>query len=178
MTAGTRHFSIRPQGPFSLREAALFGFGQRHATGFDGTMRLAFCVDGEGYLRQVGVALTQDNVTQEADEDDAGTVHGTVVGDADLDTVRAQVARVLSLDHDARAFAERAMFRSVTKIGTGLSDAEWQVVRECCAPFVSEHKPARVESAIVPSVWVPDPQTASSPARCASARAGSRRGAR
>jgi len=52
---------------------------------------------------------------------------------------------------------ERDMFPSVTKIGTGLSDAEWQAVRERCAPFVSEHKPARVESSIVPSVWV-EPQ--------------------
>ncbi len=58
-------------------------------------MRLAFCVDGDAYRRQVGVAVTQD-----AD----GAVRGEVVGDADLDTVRAQVARVLSLDHDARAF--------------------------------------------------------------------------
>jgi len=95
MTSDTRHFSIRPQGPFSLQESALFGFGQRHTTGFDGTMRLAFCVDGDAYRRQVGVAVTQD-----AD----GAVSGAVVGDADLDTVRAQVARVLSLDHDARAF--------------------------------------------------------------------------
>ncbi len=97
MTSDIRHFSIRPQGPFSLQESALFGFGQRHMTSFDGTMRLAFCVDGDDYRHQVGVAVTQD-----AD----ATVHGAVVGDADLDTVRAQVARVLSLDHDARAFVQ------------------------------------------------------------------------
>ena len=97
MTSGTRQFAIHPQGPFFLQESALFGFGQRHTTRFDGTMRLAFCVDGDGYSRQVGVAVTQD-----AD----GTVRGAVVGDADLGTVRAQVARVLSLDHDARAFAQ------------------------------------------------------------------------
>jgi DNA-3-methyladenine glycosylase II len=33
-------------------------------------------------------------------------VHGEVVGDADLDAVRAQVARVLSLDQDGREFAK------------------------------------------------------------------------
>src|SRR5690242_6692120 len=42
---GTR-FVIEPLGPFSLREAALFGFGQRHEEAFDGCMRLAFCLDG------------------------------------------------------------------------------------------------------------------------------------
>ncbi len=97
MITGTRHFSIRPQGPFSLEAAALFGFGQRHTTTFDGTMRLAFCVDGDAYRRQVGVALTQD-----ADD----VIRGEVVGDADLATVQTQVARVLSLDHDARAFVQ------------------------------------------------------------------------
>lgn len=93
-TNGTR-FAIVPRGPFSLEESATFGFGQREAADFDGTMRLAFCVDGEGYSRQAGVAVTQDA---------GGSVHGEVIGDADLESVRAQVARVLSLDHDAREF--------------------------------------------------------------------------
>jgi DNA ligase-1 len=48
----------------------------------------------------------------------------------------------------------RDLFPSITKIGTGLKDAEWRAVRERCAPFVTEEKPARVESTIVPSVWV------------------------
>src|SRR5947209_18208788 len=95
MSSGTRHFTIVPEGPFSLEESATFGFGQRDAAPFDGTMRLAFCVDGDAYSRQAGVALTQD-----AD----GRVHGEVAGDADLEIVKAQVARVLSLDHDAREF--------------------------------------------------------------------------
>ncbi len=97
MTAATSQFTLDPQGPFSLRESALFGFGQRQTTRFDGTMRLAFCVDGDGYSHQVGVAVTQDA---------QGAVQGTVVGDADPAVVRAQVARVLSLDHDARAFVQ------------------------------------------------------------------------
>lgn len=95
--AGARDFTIVPQGPFSLEESATFGFGQRDAAEFDGTMRLAFCVDGDGFGRQVGVAVTQDT---------GGIVHGKVIGDADLETVKAQVARVLSLDHDAREFVK------------------------------------------------------------------------
>src|SRR5580658_8920977 len=95
-------FIIEPRGPFSLAESAQFGFGQRQGERqFDGTMRLAFCVDG--YRHHAGVSLTQA-----AD----ATVHGTIwtvkdptdptdpeddEGPADRDTVVAQVARVLSL---------------------------------------------------------------------------------
>jgi DNA ligase-1 len=49
---------------------------------------------------------------------------------------------------------DRDIFTSITKIGTGLTDAEWRAVRERCAPYEREHKPARVESKLVPSVWV------------------------
>jgi len=89
-------FSHVPEGPFSLAESATFGFGQRHETTYDGTMRLAFCVDG--WQAQVGVAVTQDQ---------AGVVHGEITsgaGDPDLAAVATQVARVLSLDHDARGY--------------------------------------------------------------------------
>lgn len=85
-------FSIVPQGAFSLRESVEFGFGQRHAERYDGAMRLAFVTDD---LRtQVGVEVTQD---------DQG-VHGRVTGTDDIEAVRGQVARILSLDHDGRAF--------------------------------------------------------------------------
>ena len=86
-------FTITPQGPFSLQEAALFGFGQRSDSGWDGVMRLAFCLDGYG--AQVGVALRQDQ---------AGAVRATVEGDGDLGAIERQVARVLSLDHDGEEF--------------------------------------------------------------------------
>ncbi|HET7901642.1 MAG TPA: hypothetical protein VFL59_10675 [Candidatus Nanopelagicales bacterium] len=89
-TAG--EFTIDPVGPFSLRESALFGFGQRSGVPFEGTMRMAFCLDG--YREQVGVVLRQDR---------AG-VHGQVQGEADVAAVRDQVARILSLDHDGEAF--------------------------------------------------------------------------
>jgi DNA-3-methyladenine glycosylase II len=87
--------TIRPKGPFSLEEANNFGFGQRHTTKWDGTMRLAFCLDG--YNDHAGVAVQQD-----AD----GLVRGTVQGSTDLAAVERQVARVLSLDHDGEAYLE------------------------------------------------------------------------
>ena len=90
--AATGEFTIEPVGPFSLRESATFGFGQRAGRPFDGMMRLAFCLDH--YREHVGVVLSQD---------DAG-VHGQVYGSTDIAAVEAQVARVLSLDHDGEAF--------------------------------------------------------------------------
>ncbi|GIW59762.1 MAG: hypothetical protein KatS3mg087_0828 [Patescibacteria group bacterium] len=48
----------------------------------------------------------------------------------------------------------RDMFVSISKIGTGLADREWIEVRERCDKLQSTLRPARVESEIVPSVWV------------------------
>ena len=94
MTTTSTAFTLRPRGAFSLRESAEFGFGQRHATAFDGTMRLAFCVDD--LVHQVGVAVTQDE----------HGVHGAIVGQGTppVDRVAAQTARMLSLDVDARGY--------------------------------------------------------------------------
>jgi DNA-3-methyladenine glycosylase II len=89
----TDEFTIVPSGPFSLEEAGRFGFGQRVAPGWDGVMRLAFCLDG--YQRQAGVEVRQDA---------GGRVTGRVHGGADVEAVRGQVARVLSLDYDGREF--------------------------------------------------------------------------
>jgi len=93
-------FTIVPSGAFSLRESAEFGFGQRSAERFDGVFRLAFCLDG--YAEQVGVELRQDRRGVHA------VVHGSPEhrGPVNLAAVRAQVARVLSLDHDAEGFAD------------------------------------------------------------------------
>ena len=88
-----RAFTIIPEGPFSLREAATFGFGQRLETTWDGVLRLAFCVDG--YSEHAGVEVRQDE----------RGVHCVVSGEPDVNAVRRQVARVLSLDHDGKAFA-------------------------------------------------------------------------
>jgi DNA-3-methyladenine glycosylase II len=89
-------FTITPDGPFSLAEAATFGFGQRAGGDWDGVMRLAFCLDG--YAGQVAAEIRQDGT---------GPVHGAVQAPAgvDLGQVRRQVARVLSLDHDGREFS-------------------------------------------------------------------------
>jgi DNA-3-methyladenine glycosylase II len=88
-------FTIVASGPFSLQESAEFGFGQRPAQAFDGVMRLAFCQDD--LRHQVGVVLRQDQRGVH------GQIHG---GNADVSAIRAQVARVLSLDHDVSGFLE------------------------------------------------------------------------
>jgi len=89
-------FTIALQGPFSLEAAAGFGFGPRRGDRAPGaaTMRLAFCVDG--FREVAGVTLQQGP---------DGVVHGTVAGARDVAAVRAQVARILSLDHDGTAWA-------------------------------------------------------------------------
>jgi DNA ligase-1 len=45
-------------------------------------------------------------------------------------------------------------FVTVTKIGTGLSDEQWRQLRERAEPYRSEDRPARVRSAVTPSVWL------------------------
>jgi DNA-3-methyladenine glycosylase II len=55
-------------------------------------MRMAFCLDG--YQSQVGVEVRQDT----------SGIHCVVHGSTDIDRVRRQVARVLSLDFDANVF--------------------------------------------------------------------------
>ncbi len=92
----TASFTISPRGPFSLAEAATFGFGQRDGRGWDGVMRLAFGLDG--YATQAAAEVRQD---------DGGDVHLAVFAPSgtDLAAVRDQTARVLSLDHDATEFA-------------------------------------------------------------------------
>jgi DNA ligase 1 len=49
---------------------------------------------------------------------------------------------------------QRDLFVTVSKIGTGLSDAQWQSIRQRTAGLVVDHQPARVVSLIEPSVWV------------------------
>lgn len=89
----SQKFTITPRGPFSLREAATFGFGQRPAAEWNGVMRLAFCLDG--YRQQVGVEVRQD----------AGAdVHCVAYGSAEQEPLRRHVERVLSLDHDAAGY--------------------------------------------------------------------------
>lgn len=90
-------FEIQPLGAFDLRRAAGFGFGPRAGARepAEPVMRLAFCVDG--FREQAGVVLRQGP---------DGTIQGEVHGTDDVEAVRRQVARVLSLDHDGGAWAE------------------------------------------------------------------------
>jgi DNA-3-methyladenine glycosylase II len=88
-------FVLPTRGPFSLSKLATFGFGHNTVEEFDGVMRLAFCLDG-GYEQQVGVAVRQDG-----DE-----LQCTAEGSREQRRVAAQVARVLSVDHDGEAFSE------------------------------------------------------------------------
>lgn len=45
-------------------------------------------------------------------------------------------------------------FVTVSKIGTGLSDEEWQEIHKRADKIKITHKPARVNSVIEPSVWI------------------------
>lgn len=86
-------FTIEPRGPFSLALAASHVFGPREPAPVVPLMRLAFCVDG--FHELAGVVLT---------EGPAGSVVGEVHGATDVAAVRDQVARIVSLDHDGRAW--------------------------------------------------------------------------
>lgn len=93
MATTGRTVQIPVTGAFSLAEAAEFGFGQRDAASYDGVMRLAFCLDG--YRQQVGVAVRQDA---------PDTLTCEITGAGDPRAVTAQVARMLSVDIDARGY--------------------------------------------------------------------------
>lgn len=45
-------------------------------------------------------------------------------------------------------------FKTVSKVGTGFSDEEWVQLREKLDGIALEHKPARVDSKMIPDVWV------------------------
>ncbi len=87
-------FTVEPRGPFSLAAQRRFVAGwppaDEVAEADDGVLRLCFALDSfEGHA---GVAVSQDG--------DGATVRIHAVGDGHEDQVRAQAARVLSLDHD------------------------------------------------------------------------------
>jgi DNA-3-methyladenine glycosylase II len=97
----TTHLSI--SGPFSLEEVALMGFGHRDERSFDGVMRLAFCLDGD-YERQVGVEVRQSGSRLELRI--IAALGSPAFDQQSTAAVAAQVARVLSVDHDGAAFDE------------------------------------------------------------------------
>lgn len=89
-------FEIQPQGPYSLAASIQFleGFtpAGRERTGATADLDLAFVADGGNDVAGVRVRADGDAVV------------GEVYGTADADVVRAQVARILSLDVDGRGF--------------------------------------------------------------------------
>ena len=94
-------FTLTPAGPFSLTASTRFleGFAPAAYHGHTAAhIDLAFPVDGD--WRTVGVRLQQD--------ERSGTVAGEVVGDPAIDpeAIRAQVARVLSLDVNGTGFPQ------------------------------------------------------------------------
>ena len=50
--------------------------------------------------------------------------------------------------------SQKDEFVSISRIGTGLSDEEWREIHRRAGKIKLDHKPARVNSAIVPSVWI------------------------
>ena len=50
--------------------------------------------------------------------------------------------------------AKKDEFVTVSKIGTGLTDEEWREVHKRADKISVDHKPARVSSSIIPSVWI------------------------
>ncbi len=96
----TEREQLDPRGPFSLRAAAGFGFGptEGRAPQFDGAMRLAFPVDGgRGYA---GAVLRQERA------DGPVVVELELRDGGDPVAALAQIARIISLDHDGEAFLE------------------------------------------------------------------------
>lgn len=95
MKAGDGVFQIEPLGDYSLEASANFIGAWHQAPSEGGTatghLHLAFLTDAE--WEPVGVCLTQGPT---------GIVSGTVYGQANVDAVRRQVARILSLDVDGR----------------------------------------------------------------------------
>src|SRR5438309_1660433 len=50
--------------------------------------------------------------------------------------------------------ADNDKFASITKLGTGLSDAEWRQIHERADKLQVDQRPARVDSILVPDVWL------------------------
>ncbi len=145
--AGT--FTLRPGGAFSLAESARFGFGQRDDPDFDGVMRLAFRLDG-GFEAGVGVELRQHGGQLHGGQlhggQLTGLVHGVPAGQ--LAAVAAQVARVLSVDHDATGYdllaARDPVVASLMAAAPGLRPPLFYSPYEAAAwAVLSARRPAR-----------------------------------
>lgn len=127
---GSRTFTIDPLGDYSLEESAGFIGGWHQAPADSptpgGRLDLAFSTD-DGW-RPVGVCLTQA-------ED--GTVRGDVYGEAQPESVRSQVARILSLDVDGRGWPEVGrrdpVVGKLQKMFPGFRPVNWSNAYEAAA---------------------------------------------
>ena len=88
---------LRPRGPYSLAAGSRFleGFApaSHEGAGEDGHLHVGFCVEGD--WKPVGVCLRET----------ATGVSASIYGAADRQTLRAQLARILSIDVDGSRFA-------------------------------------------------------------------------
>lgn len=91
-------FEIHPKGPYSLASSIVFleGFAPAGREGSNQTDHLDMAFMVAGSEEAVGVRVWSED----------GKVVGKVYGDADPGVVRAQVARILSLDVDGSDFPE------------------------------------------------------------------------
>ena len=128
--AGATAFEIEPLGEYSLEESAGF-IGAWHQAPSEGGstvghLHLAFLTDGE--WQPVGVCLTQART---------GRVSGTFYGDANIDAVRRQVARILSLDVDGRAWPAvgegDAVVAKLQRMFPGFRPVNWSNAYEAAA---------------------------------------------
>ena len=103
-TTTTNTTQLDIAGPFDLRDVAMMGFGHRDERSFDGVMRMAFCLDGD-YERQVGVEVTQIDHRLDV----RVLAAGDPLNDPEIEALRKQVARVISLDHDGEAFHQMCL---------------------------------------------------------------------
>lgn len=75
-----RSFVIQPSGPFALREAAEFGFGQREATRFDGVMRRSIVGIGPFYASLIVIRALGFTDVPVVDEPKAMALMGELYG--------------------------------------------------------------------------------------------------
>jgi DNA-3-methyladenine glycosylase II len=125
-----RTFTLEPQGPYSLRESAAFIDAWHEAPSeggkTEGHLHLAFLTDGD--WATAGVCLRQDG---------PGAVKGEVYGEAPTDAVRAQTARILSLDVDGREWANVArrdpVVERLQRMFPGFRPVNWSNAYEAAA---------------------------------------------
>jgi len=137
----SRKFTLEPLGDYSLRESAGFIDAWHEAPSegnvSKGHLHLAFLTDRD--WTPAGVCLTQDS---------SGRVAGAVHGEASVDEVRAQTARILSLDVDGREWPQVVkrdpVVARLQKMFPGFRPVNWSNAYEAAAwCLISSRTPMR-----------------------------------